>query len=413
MNELLTMNGKSNGTENAVAIIKDSDLTVIKGASDTLILNEATISKAVSSCEKILARIEKDGMNEELDDLCNRALVRLKEVHTEAMANRSPLTKIFDEIRTKFTTLETKIDSAKKDSVYGRIQAKRNAFATVQKEKQREKEEAAANKLKGENEKITLKAEAEIQMRNGFLRDLDSAKQLLQDVFNETTLLNYKEHHEKIVKWDDTYHKNEFNALQVSLRALYLTPADVETITLNACAGKFALWTAEYKDSIRNMKQDLMDKMPGKKLELEAMANANATEKKRLQKIADQRKIAEDEKALQESKDLLLKSTQEIEAAKQVELTNSLFDNTVELSFVSQANVAENYEIIVHHPSGYMLLFQLWFQREGIRCTNEEIEKKTVKQMVAFCAKLYKDTKEKPDSPYIEYKPVYKVRAQK
>jgi flagellar biosynthesis GTPase FlhF len=197
----------------------------------------------------------------------------------------------------------------------------------------------------------------------------------------------------------------------------------------------------EYKQTIHQMKLDLTDKLHGKKKELDAAETArqnkiaadkaaaeakNEADKKAAQEAADkaaaeERRLAK-EKADREERERIqreeddkaakLKAEQDAEATKQVEMAQTLFDNAVETAaVVEEVKAIEGYEIEVVNPAGWLQIAQFWFQNEGIKCSNDEIEKKTFKQMKAFCEKWYKKNGATGlSSPYIKYNEVFKAK---
>ncbi len=430
MNELQTTNGQ------------DKTIEILNSAPDALMLNQDTVQKAVAACTILLEKANA-GMSDELDAKINQALIKLKDRYAEISERRKPLTQMFDQIRKQFTELEAQIDPTKADSIYGRLQMKRNAYATWKIEQQRKAEQDRERKLKAEQEKITLKAEAEIQLRNGFNNDMMSAISMLQDMFNSSTLENIVEHTSKIHSWNEVYTIAEFNGIPISLRSIYSDQKEIELIIVNARTGKFDQWAAEYKTEIRSIKIDMIDKLPGKKKELEAIAEQkrqadlaakqlaeakNAADKKAAEEAQAKAK-AEQERLEQEQRDrelkekqdreeaerlAKLKAEQDAEAQKNIEQTELMFQNTMEAAAENtEVKVAESWSIEVNNPAGWMEIFRFWMNKEGMKMDNAAIEKKTMKQMKSFAEGWMKKHDESITSPYLIYSPVYKARTEK
>lgn len=431
--------------ENNVVVHTEADntLEVLKSAPEALLLNQSIVEKAVASCNNILAKIEAEGMSEKMDETCNLALVKLKDRLEEITERRKPLTQMFDQIRKQFTQIEALIDPKQPDSVYYKLQVKRNAWATEKMRIQKEREEQAARKLRADQEKINLKAEADIQLRNGFISHLSADQQVLQDMFDGCTLESIEEIKKNLfdAKWN--YRREEFEAIRIELRAVFLSPAEIELIKQNAIAGKFDEFALDYKKAMGTLAFDLIDKIPGKQAELMAMAeqkriaeeNAkkaaeakNAADKKaaelaaenarkeseRLQKEKADRELREAEDKRIADEEARKKAAEAAENNKQLELTDAMFNNAVEVSAATEeVKAIESYEIEVKNPAGWLLIAQMWHKNEGMKLSNADIEKKTFKQMKTFCEKRFKSAGEKIDSPYIIYSPVYKVRAEK
>lgn len=420
-----------------------STLEIIQHAPEALMLNESQVEKAVNSCTVTLKHIEETGMTDELDQRVNKMLVRLKEVMSEISDRRKPLTQTFDIIRKKFTELEAQIDPAKQDSVYAKLQVKRNQYAAWKMEEQRKREEAAARKLKADQERINIKAEIDIQLRNGFIKDLSTAKSFLQAQFDNASLESFEELTAKVREWNAVYASSEFAQIRINVSSIYMDKPDIELMIQKAKELRFPSFQIEYQKEITTLKQELHDKLPGLKRELEAIAEqkrkqdeaakalaeaksaeqkkaaeaaAKAAEEERLrmEKIAQDRREKEAEAAALAEEEERKKSIADAEAQKQLDMTNSLFDNQVEIAEANaQVNAVESWSIEVKNAPAWLLIVQFYFQNEGNKKSPAELEKKTLKQMKAFAEAFAKKHDERIDSPYIVYSPVYKVRAER
>ncbi len=421
----------------------DNMVATLQAAPEALMLNQSQVEKAVAAVSKTLADIEANGMNDQYDALLNKQQVRLKEILSEIKDRRMPLTRMFDTVKSAFTELEAQIDPTKEGSIYYKIQVKRNAWATEKAMEEKKRQEEAALKLKQDQERVTLKAEAEIQLRNGFISQLSFAKSSMQSAFDGATLETIDSLKDTLTGWTEIYNIGEFNAITVNLRSAVLQQADIERVILNARAGKFDNWCAEYRNEISLLRDELLLKIGGKRAELEAIADAQrkaeeaakaaaaardaqakaaaeeaqrkaAEEQARLEQRRREREEREAREAEEKRIEAERKAKEAAEAQRQVDMTNTLFENTAELAQTSASvNAIESFEIEVTNPAGWLLIFQLWFKHEGSKLSNADMEKKTMKQMKSFAEKHAKKTDEQIDSPFIKYSPVYKVRAEK
>ena len=79
---------------------------------------------------------------------------------------------------------------------------------------------------------------------------------------------------------------------------------------------------------------------------------------------------------------------------------------------VSEAEIPQTrdgYKIVLLHQSAAAEIFTFWFQREGMNLTIEEIEKKSIGQMKAFCEKVGHKTGDLIVSKNVKYESVYKA----
>lgn len=428
--------------ETAVQRLSDQQVQVLTSAPEALLRNDELIGKAVSKLEQFL-EAHKDGLTGESDQMANKMLVRLKEVHEECVDRRKPLTQMFDEIRKAFTALETQIDPKNKSGVYARLQDLRNDFATKVKEEQRRAEQERQKKLAAEHERVTLKKEAEIQLRSAFSSHMDDAKRTLLGLFEGATLGSFDEDMAAIKAFPEEYMFETFHGHPIKLDPIHLSRADMENILVNVRAAPYDGMAAQYTEEIGNYKEDLLEKASGKKAELEEIEAAKAAEIKRkleMEKVQDEAKREalkeEQEKAEEEKKRLEAERIQRqkdeekrlaVERAAQEERdkvaaeAKAAADKT-EALFQAEAGKAEKkvdvkategYEIKVNHNAGYMLIFQFWFEKEGTDLSTDKMDRKSLGQMKKFCERHYKKTGEKIESKFIEYLPVYTTRAVK
>ena len=156
-------------------------------------------------------------------------------------------------------------------------------------------------------------------------------------------------------------------------------------------------------------RKELIEKVPSKVRELEAIAAAGAEEAARLQKEAAERKAVEAARLQAESDRKAKEAAQnaEIEAAgKTLEATI----NTQATLFTEAPKTKDGYLIEVVHRAGYGLLFQFWFEKEGNGLSVDKIEKKTIGQMKLFAENWAVKNDEKITSPLLKYHETYKAK---
>lgn len=430
---------------------QDVLLVVIETGPQILMENMEQLEKTKTSVNKLLAEIKETGMSDELDAFCNKVQVRVKEVISEMNDRRKPLTTGMDKIRKSFTELEAEAQAA-----FDSVAKHRNAWATQKAEEQRKREEEAKIKLQKEQEKNRLIGEADLALRNGFLRQMTEYKQRLQDILNQVTLANFDSTWEDVNNWSSTYLKTDFDIIVIPLRGLYLQPEEVIDIKNNARAGKFEIWSAEFKSEVEGQKKEMLDKLPGIKRHLEERRQAEekqrrdeeearrkreeaaqiADAKKREEALAAAKKAEEDaerqrlenirldeERKKKEEEDRIRieeenrkkeeENARKVAADTDVRNAASLFDNQLELSSQEKATVIESYEIEVKSPNGLLHIVSHYFSYLGSTEEVADLLKRSIGQMKTFCEKDYKKTGRKIDSPLIDYKPIYKVQARK
>lgn len=134
---------------------------IAQSAPDTYNTNALSSQRCADYGEKLLAEIQRGGMTDALDKQCADYIDKSKRTLKAMNERRSPITKLFDQIRSEFTGMENTIDPTKKDTVPYKIQQARNAYAAKkreeaerarQEEMRRQQREQALNRYKQESE---------------------------------------------------------------------------------------------------------------------------------------------------------------------------------------------------------------------------------------------------------------------
>lgn len=416
---------------------------IIEAAPQALEINNQKVDKAVAAGESLLAEIQQNGMSDELDARCNSYLIKLKNTYADLFDRRKPLTEMFDRIRSVFTELEKQIDSKGKDNVYSKVQAKRNEYATFKMQEQKRKEEEVAKKLAYDKEVINVKFRIEQSVRASFLERLEAEKKRLSNLFESLTLPSWNDGLQKFNSFPKQYSIDEHNSINPSISST-LVPKDVmNTMLANHKEDSLLNFSVEYQNALTLLLNDLTVKLPSKRNELVELAEAQRQaeenrrkaqqeadeskrkqlelqaqqaeeEQKRKEAEAADRKRREEEEAAAKAAAAIQKEQEEAEARKTMEITNTLFDSQIEVAAVAtDANAVESYEIEVKNAAAWLLIVSFYFEKQGKKEDVETLGKKSLNQMKKFCESHFKKSEEKIDSPYIVYKPVYKVRTQK
>lgn len=400
--------------KNLPAIPVDEIKSIVTSAPLTLENNQLIVSKAVSACEKLIAGIEANGMSAEYDELCNTALVRLRERKEEITNERKPLTQMFDRIRDVFTELEGKLDPKKAGSVYARIQQIRDDWAKKQRDEQRERELQRQRKEAKEKEEVNIKAAIEIQLRDVMLTYLNSRKVFMMELFNGMTLETYNEAVASIKGFDQVLPYDILKVHRVNMS--YHNDDDLKAFVQQKKSELYEELKGMFSMAIEKTKSELLDKVIGKKTELEAIANANKEQAALLEKQKAAREKADKDRIEQEAIAAKKKSDELVDMNKQTQTAEILFAAEIEkaeLVTESTAQVREGYTITVLKPQGLLLVAQFYMQHEGNAKTVDFLLKRTFTQMVKFAEDKAHKENLKIESPLIRYEESFKTVAKR
>lgn len=402
------MSTESNTTALAIASSADNVSVIIRNTPEAYRKNQLSHHNCLKACQGLVDQITASGMTDELDQ--KAALYLEKTRRTVKVMNelRSPVTKLFDQVRKEFTILENEIDPAKEGTVPYKLQILRNRYAA----KKREQEEA---RLRAEEAKRQAQL-ARDQYRDACIEDYKvSFNNLVVSQLNKLTELNSKVTHESYQAVYDTV-----SAFVTELPAdwcppssvrmpLNLSPDETRQIRVDVMKSLITQFSNQFKTEIGDYRQEILDRLPSKKTELERAAKANAEEAARIK--ADMERREAEEAARKESE----RKAREQEEAKKAEVRKAggkaanLFDMAQATAPVYQPKAKVSKKINVTAPSGYMQVMSMWWAKEGSHLSKEELDK-IFKKQITFCEKLANKEGEFLSDPGIQY--VEDVKAQ-
>lgn len=410
----------------------ESVAVFIADAPAILQQNQNSVQRAVDFGKTLLNKINTEGMSAELDAQCNDFLVRNRKTHEDINKRRSPVTQFLNQIIKEFTTLENQIDPKKGETVAAKIQNARDEFARKTAEEIRVKEAEAQRKLQAEKEKIQLKADTETQLNKHFNDHLNVKAFDLQNIFGTVSLQNYEHRLQQLHEFPTAYEFKHFDAWLPRLMPIYCTQAELQNIVTNVKLGKYEQFNILFQNTIADKRMGLIDRMPSVLTELKEAAKREEEERLRIEELRkkdaaaaqlreaeaqkERERLAEIQKQRDEEARLKLAAEAEqraaaaannVEATRQADLTEALFDAQVITAEAPKqtAQVREGFEIIVNNQLGFLLLAQFYFEKEGKGEAIEKLEKKTLASMKKFAENYAhkSDGKEKIVSPFLTY----------
>ncbi|MFA6058918.1 MAG: hypothetical protein WC756_12020 [Taibaiella sp.] len=392
--------------------IYNRSIETFRDGGAILLANQALVSKIVAAGQSILNQVQANGgkLNPELDKLCNAFIAKANTRKKEIEETRKPVTQMMTAVQKMFTAEESKIDVTKPDTEIGIIQGLRNQYAKELAEEEKKRKDEADKKAKKAQEAIKLKSDCETQLTQYFNDYLLQTKQTLQSRFNAMTLADFDTIADKLKEYNPIYAYKHYESFVPRLYAMNHDQKEVQNVVTNVVNGRFDTFSEKYKAELTELKNSLIVRLPSKKSELNALAEADQEEKDRLE--ADKKK--REEEADRKLKEEALQSQQQAEfsinSSAAAEETMVLFEKEAAVTVDTPApETRQGFEIEVTGKPGYVQIFQLWYENEGKGLDVEKIEKKTVGAMKKFCETLAHKKDIKIESPFINYKPSYKA----
>lgn len=371
---------------------------------------------AVQKCNELgnalLAKINATGMNDALDQECASYIERAKTAVKRMNERRAPVTKLFDQIRSAFTSMEGLVDVTKKGSVPFIIQQHRNDYAAKkraeaerirQEEMRRQQHEQSVNRYKQDAEDDYHR-----QFDNKITSDINELTSLNQSL----TVENYDEVSAKIKNFRIDLGNEWFQqAPSYAHKPIDLTDTEATQIRqgiLNRLSSQFK---EQYKVEVGEYRDSIADALPSKKRELERMAQANAEEKARIAAELKARESAEARRLDEERR----RKEEESKAAKQMQAQANEMDGLFGAAAVAQPlgyqpKTAVKQRVKALNADGILAIVGMWWSKEGQYLPLDELEKMFKKQFTYVDKLANSKTPEFVKSEFVTYEEEVKAK---
>ena len=374
--------------------------------------NHVSHDRCLQFGQDLLNRATLKGMSDELDQEIATFIERAKKTVKKMNGKRSALTQLFDNIRSAYTTLENDIDPAKKGTIPAQLQDLRNKYAT----KKREEYEAQLRAKQAEQQRQAARDRYTIDAENDLTRQFNAyiatACNRLIELDKSLTLENYAIVADGVKNTSDILPEDWINALrpEVLLPSL-LSPEEARNIASNVKSRLIERFKEQYANDISSTRDDILDRLPSKRKELERIAQANAEEAARIKAQMEERERAEAARREQERKEREDKEKAQAELAAQKQEMDGLF-GAAEVGmprYQPKTQVKKRLNIL--NQEGFLQVVGMWWSQYGCTLPMADLEKIFSKQLT-YCNKLAND-KDHPvfiQSEHIEYVDDVKAR---
>lgn len=397
MNE--TMNPAAT-TEVAIVSNPDNIRMIVESGPTAFNDNHISHDRCLDACARLLDEIAAKGMTDELDQRAAKLIDKTKATLRKMNERRAPVTKLFDRVKKEFTTLENGIDVAKAGTLPFQIQQQRNAYAKKKYEEAEAERRAEEVAQQARIARDKYRADCTEDYKAQFNALVVSHINSLTELSSGCTLGSYEAVRDSLAAYPTELPADWLPQSNVRL-PFNLTPEESRAIrdeAFHSCLGQF---TEQFRYEVGEYRQDLIDKLPSKKVELERAAKASAEEKAR---IEAEMKLREQQEAARKEQERMEREREEAaraEAAKSSAVANDLFSLTATQSaYTPKTKVSK--KIKIHSPEGYLQVFSMWWSKQGCMLSEEELAKK-FKSYVTFCEGVANKDGEFIQHPGVEY----------
>ncbi len=374
---------------NELTIIRPENMNkIMQAAPKSYELNRQSRDNCVNFGQNILHTIQQQGMNDDLDRQAATFIEKARRTVKVMNERRSPVTKLFDQVRTAFTAIENEIDPGKAGTIGYQLQQLRNQYAAKKRaeEEKRLREEMARRQAEEAARKFRIDVEDDLKQQ--FQRLVNDSLNQITRIDNELTLENYDDTLAKLKSTknyvDQGLPSEWFDKLHTFVRIpAGVNAAEIENEIKQKLHKQFA---EQYMAEVGDTLDYTLDRLPSKKTNLEKIAKANAEEAARMKAEMEARQKAEAERIEKERAAREAEEKRKAEMAHKTEEMTSLFNQQATVAgYQPKTKVTKKINLL--NPEGIMPILSLWWSKEGCTLTVDELNKMFKKQ-ITFCEKL-------------------------
>lgn len=369
----------------AVIVRQENIATIVKAGPQSYQTNALSCQRCAEAGQQLLDEIERNGMSDELDKRLAAYIEKTRKTVKAMNERRSPVTKLFDQVRSEFTVLENTIDPTKKDTVPFRIAQYRNAYAAKKREEEERRRQAKLAAQEAIRAKESYRAAVEEDYRRSFNNLVTTSINELTKLNTGVTLENYTAVFDTVTGYQSTLPADWCPPSGVR-QPYNITPDEAKAIRNEVFQSLLPKFEEQFVFEVDEYRREILDKLPSKKIELERMATADAADAARLKAEMAQREAEEAARKEQERQKADAEAKQKAELDKSNAEMSGLFQMAkAEQAYTPKSKVSK--KIKVNDPAAFLGIVSLWWQREGCNLSIDELAK-IFKKQVTFCEKL-------------------------
>ncbi len=392
----------------AIASSAENVGAIVRNTPENFSKNQLSHDRCRMAGEQLLSQIQSEGMSDELDRAVAKYIEKTRLTVKAMNERRAPLTKLFDQVRKEFTGLENNIDPTKSGTVPFQLQAFRNKYAALKREQEEARRRAEEAQRQAEAARGKYRADCIDDYKAQFNAFVTARINALTELNSNVTLDNITAVHDTVFGFETCLPASWCPPSSVRL-PFNLSPDETRQIREDVFKSLFGQFSEQFSTEIGDYRQEILDKLPSKKTELERAAKADAEEAARIKAQLAEREAAE---AAQKENERAAREREEAAKAAALKANSEavdLFNLAQATTPVYQPKTKVSQKISVTGHSGYMQVLSMWWAKEGCNLSKEELDK-IFKKMITFCEKLANKEGEFIDDPGVQY--IEDVKAQ-
>lgn len=253
---------------------------IMQSAPATLQRNQTSVSTCNQAGQTLLDTIEAEGgiSSDELDAKVSEYLAKTKITIENMNKRRKPLTQLLATVSKSFTSLESAIDVKSVTTIPYKLQQARNKYAAKKIAEQKRREEEARRKQMLENEKAQYRSDISVMLDTAYAAYVEKHINALNSMFNRTTLATYNDVCRRISETSINFSWSAFvENVSDNKQTFYMDAETRKAIKNEVAIQKKKDFTERYRFEIEGTKQDLIDKLPSLRKQLEEQEELRRT----------------------------------------------------------------------------------------------------------------------------------------
>lgn len=399
----------------------NNELTLIRTENIELIMKDAPKSykenmESHDGCiafgQKILNSIQTSGMTDDLDQQAALFIDRAKKTVKKMNDKRAPVTKLFDEIRTVYTSMENDVDPSKVNTIPAKLQNLRNEYAAKKRAEEEARRRIEERKQRVEIAKNTYRLAVEEDYKQAFRRMLNTKFNELTALNNSITLESFAGQEAEIKKFSVSLSEDWVSSIpsgaMIPLELCINDTAIIRRDVINELTPKFR---EQFTFDIGENRDGILLMLPSKKKELEAIAQSSAEEARKREEEMKFREAEEARKREEERHRRDEEEKQQQQVKQQQNEMSGLFAQSAVAAPTYQPKLQVKKKMVISSSLGFLEILNLWWTTEGCNLTVEELTKK-FKSQITHCEKLANDKADPRiiNSQYISYEDDIKAK---
>lgn len=391
---------------NDLALVTAENVSAIaSNAPQALRENKTSHDRCLEFGQKLLDKVRAEGMSDDLDKEVALFIERAKKTVKKMNDSRSPITKLFDEVRNVFTSMENEVNVSKSGTVPYLLQEERNRYAAKKAAEEAERRAAEERRQLAEQAKTKYRSDLIEDYKRQFNIYVNHALNSLTTLNSSLNLQNWDAVTQQIkdvnLVLDSAWIQGVVPAVVVSP---YLPREDAQSIKSSVISELVPKFTEQYRWEVEELRDTLVSHFASKQRELQAAAQASEEEAKRIQTEIQAREAAEAARRAEERRAQEEAEAKQRAVAGQIAEIGGLFDNASASMPTYQPKTVVKKKINPLNVEAFPEIIGMWWNQVGCKMSIEELSKQ-FKTMITFCEKRAND-KANPEflrSEHIEY----------